>query len=61
MFTRQTFGCCQLTARAPGYQRKKTKLYNQAVKAEKEREGERDRQTENKTWTWEKKTKNITV
>lgn len=38
----QTFGCCQLTERALGYQRKKTELYNQAVKAE--RQGERDRQ-----------------
>ena len=49
----QTFGCCQLTARALGYQRKETELYNQAVKAG--REGESDRQTENKTGTRTKK------
>lgn len=50
----QTFGCCQLTGRALGYQRKKTELYNQAVKAG--REGVRDRQTEteNKTGTGKK-------
>lgn len=43
----QTFGCCQLTARALGCQRKKRELYNQAVKAGGE--SERDRQTEMET------------
>lgn len=37
----QTFGCCQLTARALGYQRQKTRLYKQAVKAGGERQTDR--------------------
>lgn len=43
----QTFGCCQLTARALGCQRKKRELYNQAVIAGGE--SQRDRQTETET------------
>lgn len=41
----QTFGCCQLTARALGCQRKKRVLYNQAVIAGREKDRETDRQT----------------
>lgn len=47
----QTFGGCQLTARALGCQRKRWELYNRAVKAGKASVRDRQTETENERGT----------